>query len=57
MAPDGKSITYKSSWHNKGTYLKAQKRLDEMFQKTYGFTEDEFYLILGYEISVDEKNL
>jgi len=57
MNPDNKTFTYKSVWVNKTTYMRAQERIDAQFMNEFGFTEDEFYLMLGYEIHVEEKNM
>ena len=56
-SPDNRKIEYRSVWIAKNSYTKAQKRIDEIIQTNYGFTEDEFYLMLGYDITVEEKEM
>jgi hypothetical protein len=56
-APDNKKVEYRSVWIAKSSYTRAQKRVDEIVQSYYGYTEDEFYLMLGYDILVEEKEM
>lgn len=56
-SPDNRKIEYRSIWIAKSSYTKAQKRIDEIVQANYGYTEDEFYLMLGYDITVEEKEM